>query len=924
MADLEKKTVEAGKIFQEVKGVPALGTKSNKGYLFPEVFEESKKYFGGDDMVATNWARKYALKDPPKKSQKLEEQVFYEKSPTEMHERLINEFERIESKYENPLKREEIEEVIKDFKYFIPGGSVMSGMGNNIQVVSLSNCFVIGDDKVGGYDSYGWITKIDQEQIQLMKRRGGVGHDLSHLRPAGSPTKNSALTSTGVVSFMERYSNSTLEVAQDGRRGALMLSLSIKHPDAERFIDAKLEKGKVTGANISVKIDDEFMEAVKNGEKYTQQFPIDSKNPSVTREIDAKELWDKIIYNAWKSAEPGVLFWDTILRESVPDSYADLGYRTTSTNPCGEIPLTPHDSCRLGALNLYNYVINPFTDEAKFDFEKFKRHVHVSQKLMDDIIDAEAEHIDYILQKIDEDPEPEEVKSIERNLWSRIKDKTLKGRRTGLGITGEGDMLAALGLRYGTPEATEFSVEVHKNLAIEAYRESVELAKERGAFEVYDAEREKDNPFISRIREEDPELYEEMTKSGRRNIALLTIAPTGTVSQMAQTSSGIEPVFDIAYERRRKINPGEKRGENVEVDEEEIAWEKYKVFHPKFEEWLKVKGYDVENVKGLKGEELEEIIKKSPYYKARANDVDYLEKVRMQGKIQKWVDHSISVTVNLPEDVDEKLVSDLYMEAWKTGCKGLTIYREGSREAVISRGKSLENIVLVQKNVAPHPLLDIKPQAMKYSIKRPMNGDRLHIVATSDLYIDDKKDKNGKKKAYFLPDEDFQSRLPLGTPTSVSFTMSGIDRSRGFRGDDPDYVEFLEILQSAYSSEMEGMGPNAIRSIDHAVGLAWEHYLLMNGVVDRDPITGKLFQVVRKKNLRKVKPGTDEYNAILSQVRISGGDSEENLSVSGNNRKLDNAFVCENCGSRKFTFKDGCPSPVCAVCGNDNGKGCGS
>jgi len=648
-------------------------------YSHDEAVEASIRYFKGDELAARVWANKYALKDSFGN--------LYEKTPDDMHRRLAKEIRRIELKYKNPLPEELIYSILKDFKYIVPQGGPMTGIGNDFQIASLSNCFVIGND--GDSDSYGGIMKIDQEQVQLMKRRGGVGHDLSHIRPKGTPVLNSALTSTGVVPFMERYSNSTREVAQDGRRGALMLSISIKHPDSEKFIDAKLESGKVTGANVSVKLTDEFMKAVETKSSFRQQYPINSKNPKFARDIDAVQLWSKIIHNAWKSAEPGVLFWDTIICESVPDCYADLGYATVSTNPCGEIPLCPYDSCRLLAINLHSYVENPFTAEASFNFDLYKEHVGLAQRMMDDIIDLELEKIDAILAKIEADPESDELKRVERNLWKNIRKKSEEGRRTGIGITAEGDMLAALGLRYGSDEATSFSVEVHKTLALEAYKSSTYLAKERGAFAIYDAEREKNNPFIIRMKQADPVMYNNMVKFGRRNIALLTIAPTGTTSLMTQTTSGIEPVFSVFYKRRRKVNPNDKDVKITFKDEVGDSWEEFNVFHHKFVEWLKLNGYDPDKVTGMSDEEINAIIAKSPYYKATANDVDWLAKVRMQGDIQKWVDHSISVTINLPSDVREELVSELYLTAWKSGCKGATVYRDGSRNGVlIAAGKN--------------------------------------------------------------------------------------------------------------------------------------------------------------------------------------------------------------------------------------------
>ena len=640
-------------------------------YTFDEAYKASLDYFTGDELAAKVWVNKYALKDAFGN--------IYEKSPADMHHRLAREIARIEKNYPNPLTEAELFDLFDHFRYIIPQGSPMTGIGNEFQIASLSNCFVIGLD--GSADSYGAIIRIDEEQVQLMKRRGGVGHDLSHIRPKGSPVKNSALTSTGLVPFMERYSNSTREVAQDGRRGALMLTVSIKHPDSESFIDAKMVEGKVTGANVSVKIDDEFMQAVVNETSYMQQYPINSADPSYVKQVDASALWKKIIHNAWKSAEPGVLFWDTILRESVPDTYADLGFRTVSTNPCGEIPLCPYDSCRLLAINLYSYVKDPFTAQATFDFELFRQHVQLAQRIMDDIIDLEAEKIEKILEKIDSDPESVEVKQSERHLWEKIRQKTLLGRRTGVGITAEGDMLAALGLRYGTEEATDFAEQVQKSLALAAYNASVQMAKERGAFAIYDAKREEQNPFIQRLREADPQLYTAMTTYGRRNIACLTIAPTGTTSLMTQTTSGIEPVFLPVYKRRRKVNPNDAESRVDYVDETGDAFEEYIVFHHKFVTWMEANGYPTS--KRYTQAEVDNLVAKSPYFKATSNDVDWLMKVRMQGRIQKWVDHSISVTINLPSDVSEDLVNQLYVEAWKCGCKGCTVYRDGSRSGVL-------------------------------------------------------------------------------------------------------------------------------------------------------------------------------------------------------------------------------------------------
>ncbi len=650
-------------------------TKNGKTYTQDEAFQSSLEYFKGDELAARVWVNKYALKDSYGN--------IFEKNPDDMHRRLAREIARIDNRYPNPLSEDAIFEVLRDFKYIVPQGGPMTGIGNDFQIASLSNCFVIGNE--GPSDSYGGVMKIDQEQVQLMKRRGGVGHDLSHIRPKGSPVKNSALTSTGIVPFMERYSNSTREVAQDGRRGALMLSVSINHPDSESFIDAKMTEGKVTGANVSVKIDDEFMRAVINDEEYVQKYPVFSENPMYTKTIKARDLWNKIVHNAWKSAEPGILFWDTIIRESVPDCYADLGYRTVSTNPCGEIPLCPYDSCRLLAINLYSYVQHPFSKDARFDFPLFKEHVAIAQRIMDDIIDLELEKIDAILAKIHADPESDELKGVEIRLWEKIKQKANEGRRTGVGITAEGDMLAALGLRYGSDEAINFAVEVQKTLAVEAYRASVYLAKDRGSFKIYDTRREENNPFILRLKEAAPDMYADMVKYGRRNIACLTIAPTGTTSLMTQTTSGIEPVFLPVYKRRRKVNPNDQNVHIDFVDESGDSYEEFIVFHHKFAEWMRVNGYDT--AKNYTNEEVDQLVQQSPYYKATSNDIDWVAKVRMQGQVQKWVDHSISVTVNLPSDVTEELVGKLYIEAWKSGCKGCTVYRDGSRAGVLVSNK---------------------------------------------------------------------------------------------------------------------------------------------------------------------------------------------------------------------------------------------
>lgn len=694
-----------------------------KTYSFEEAFEASLKYFAGDELAARVWVNKYALKDSFGN--------IFEKSPADMHWRIANEIARIEQKYKNPLSAQQVFDLLDHFRYIIPAGSPMTGIGNHYQVASLSNCFVIGLE--GDADSYGAIMKLDEEQVQLMKRRGGVGHDLSQLRPKGSPVNNSALTSTGVVPFMERYSNSTREVAQDGRRGALMLSISIKHPDSEAFIDAKMTEGKVTGANVSVRIDDAFMKAAIEDKPYIQQFPVDSAEPKVTKEVSPRKLWEKIVHNAWKSAEPGVLFWDTILRESIPDCYADKGFRTVSTNPCGEIPLCPYDSCRLLSINLYSYVENPFTPEARFNFDLFKKHVQLAQRIMDDIVDLEMEKIDLILEKVQSDPQADDVKLTERHLWEKIKYKSGLGRRTGVGITAEGDMLAAMGLRYGTQEATDFAVEVQKTLCLNAYRSSVTMAQERGAFEIYDAEKEKNNPFILRIKDADPALYEDMVKYGRRNIACLTIAPTGTTSLMTQTTSGIEPVFMPVYKRRRKVNPNDTDVHVDYVDEVGDSFEEYIVYHKKFIEWMKINHIDTD--KKYTQEEIDQLVAKSPYYKATANDVDWLMKVRMQGAIQKWVDHSISVTVNLPNSVDEALVNKLYVEAWRSGCKGCTIYRDGSRSGVM--------ISVSKKDKKKDNKADLKAQVER---ERLLNRPKVTEVRPKELECDVVRFQNNKEK----------------------------------------------------------------------------------------------------------------------------------------------------------------------------------
>ncbi len=765
-------------------------TKTMKSYKHEEVLEAATVYFKGDKLAASVWMNKYALKDS--------DGNIYELTPDDMHQRLASEVARIEKKYPNPLNEAEIFELFRNFRYIVPQGSPMAGIGNNFQISSLSNCFVIGSD--GNQDSYGGIMKVDQEQVQLMKRRGGVGHDLSHIRPSGSPVKNSALTSTGIVPFMERFSNSTREVAQDGRRGALMLSISIKHPDSENFVDAKMEQGKVTGANVSVKIDDDFMRAVKSKGNYTQQYPIESTRPSKVQEISARGLWDKIIHNAWKSAEPGILFWDTIIRESVPDCYADLGFKTLSTNPCGEIPLCAYDSCRLIAINLYSYVENPFTPQASFNSRLFTQHSRYALRIMDDIIDLEMEKIEGILAKINADPEDEETKRTERKLWEKIREKTLQGRRTGIGITAEGDMLAALNLRYGSADATTFSVDVHKMLAIEAYSASSDLAAERGAFPIFDIERERNNPLINRIREAAPEVYAKMEKQGRRNISMLTIAPTGSVSICTQTASGIEPVFMVSYKRRRKVNPNDKNVHVTFIDEIGDSWEEYNVFHPKFLEWMRINGYDVENAVSMSEEALQAIIEKSPYYKATSNDIDWLAKVQMQGAIQKWVDHSISVTVNLPADATEELVSDVYLTAWESGCKGMTIYRDGSRSGVlVSNDAKKEEIDEFQETKAPP-----RPKELAVEVVRFMNEDERWIAFVGLLNNKPYEIFTGKSTDFYIPDyvkkgwvirikedENTSARYDFEYEDSYGYRVTHRGLSRSFKKDYWNYAKLI-------------------------------------------------------------------------------------------------------------------------------------
>lgn len=829
-----------------------------KTYSFEEASEASKKYFKGDELAATVWANKYALKDSMGK--------IYEQTPDDMHHRIAREISRIEKRYTNPLSEDEVFELIRDFRYIVPQGSPMTGIGNNYQIASLSNCFVIGHE--GNADSYGGIMKIDQEQVQLMKRRGGVGHDLSHIRPKGSPVLNSALTSTGIVPFMERYSNSTREVAQDGRRGALMLSISVKHPDAENFIDAKLEKGKVTGANVSVKINDEFMDAVVNNKPFNQKYPIDSNEPVYQKDIDANKLWDKIIHNAWKSAEPGVLFWDTIANESVADCYADIGFKTVSTNPCGEIPLCPYDSCRLLAINLYSYVEQPFTTKAKFNFNLFKKHVGLAQRMMDDIIDLELEKIDAILDKIKADPEDPELKWVERRLWEKIRQKAIEGRRTGVGITGEGDMLAGLGLRYGSENAIDFSTEVHKTVAIEAYRSSVNMAKERGSFPIFDINREKDNPFINRLKDEDEGLYEDMTKYGRRNISLLTIAPTGTTSLMTQTTSGIEPVFMPVYKRRRKVNPSDGTAAKIDfVDEIGDSWEEFNVFHHKFETWLEKNGHNLDAVKKMDDKKIDALIRKSPYYKATSTDVDWISKVKMQGAIQKWVDHSISVTINLPKDASEDLVSELYITAWNSGCKGCTVYRDGSRSGVLLKGDD-EN---------EHK----RPKSLEAEILR-FNNNEERWIAFVGL-------KDGNPYEIFTGIED-EEMFPLPKKITKGYIIKNRDDEGNKRYD------FQYTDKYGYKNTLGGLS----HIFDPEF---WNYAKLISSV------------------LRHSMPIPDVVN-LVSSLRL---DSESiNTWKAGVERALKKYIPdgtkaktkqkCQDCGSASLIYQEGCL--ICTSCGS--------
>lgn len=846
--------------------------KSNpemKKYTYEEALKSSVEYFAGDELAAQVWLNKYALKDSFGN--------IYELNPDMMHRRLAKEIARIEARYPKAYTEEEVYTLLKNFKFIVPQGGPMTGIGNNFQIVSLSNCFVIGNE--GASDSYGAIMKIDQEQVQLMKRRGGVGHDLSHLRPTGAPVLNSALTSTGVVPFMERYSNSTREVAQDGRRGALMLSISIKHPDAEKFIDAKMDGTKVTGANVSVRIDDDFMKAALSGKTYIQQFPVDAKNPKIKQEIDAQALWKKIIHNAWKSAEPGILFWDTITRESVPDCYADLGFKTVSTNPCGEIPLCPYDSCRLLALNLYSYVEEPFTQDAKFNFPLFKQHVRMAQRMMDDIIDLELEKIDQILHKIENDPENEEIKSVEYNLWKNIKKKCVEGRRTGVGVTAEGDMLAALNIRYGTDESIKFCEKVHKTLAIEAYRSSVDMAHARGAFPLYDSQREKNNPMIQRIKHADPLLYEDMLKWGRRNIALLTVAPTGSVSLMTQTTSGIEPVFMPAYKRRRKVNPNDKNVKVSFVDAVGDSWEEYNVFHHKLITWLEVNGYDVEKVKKMEDEELNKIIAKSPYHKASANDVDWVSKVKLQGAVQKWVDHSISVTVNVPNNVTEGLVAEIYKTGWESGCKGITVYRDGSRSGVLvsnekKQEKKDEHLADIVESKAPK-----RPVILDAEIVRFQNNHEKWIAVVGLL--------NGKPYEIFTGKAEESFVLPNWVEKGVVIKVKN--------GNGKTRYDFRYTDKEGYNTTIEGLS----RSFDKEY---WNYAKLISGILRHGMPLPFVVDVVNNLNLNDESLNTWKNGVARALKKF----------IPDGTKPVEN--ICPNCSQPSLIYEEGCLN--CKSCGH--------
>lgn len=837
-----------------------------KTYTFDEAYQASLDYFTGDELAAKVWVNKYALKDAFGN--------IYEQTPTDMHRRLAGEVARVEAKYPNPLSEQELFELFDHFRFIIPQGSPMTGIGNDFQIASLSNCFVVGVE--GNADSYGAVIRIDEEQVQLMKRRGGVGHDLSHIRPKGSPVKNSALTSTGLVPFMERYSNSTREVAQDGRRGALMMSVSIKHPDAESFIDAKMTEGRVTGANVSVKIDDEFMEAVVSGAMYHQQYPIAGDDPMVTKLIDARSLWKKIIHNAWKSAEPGVLFWDTILRESVPDSYADLGFRTVSTNPCGEIPLCPYDSCRLLAINLYSYVVNPFSKDAYFDFDLFKKHVGLAQRIMDDIIDLESEKIENILEKIASDPEGEDIKRTERELWEKIQRKTLAGRRTGVGITAEGDMLAALNLRYGTEEATDFAEKVQKTLALAAYGSSVKMAKERGAFEIYDAKREEHNPFILRLKNESPALYEDMVKYGRRNIACLTIAPTGTTSLMTQTTSGIEPVFLPVYKRRRKVNPNDADVHIDYVDETGDAFEEYVVFHHKFVTWMLANDYPV--TKKYTAEEIDHLVALSPYYKATSNDVDWVQKVRMQGRIQKWVDHSISVTINLPNDVSEEMIDKLYVEAWRSGCKGCTVYRDGSRSGVLlsteKKKKKHEDCM------EPPVIVSTRPRELEADVVKFQNNREKWIAFVGLM--------NGRPYEIFTGLADDEEGIMLPKTVEKGSIIKSYD------ADGRKHYDFQFKNKRGFKMTLEGLDSKFEPEY-------WNYAKLISGVLRYGMPISQVIKLVQEMELNNESINTWKNGVARALKKYLPNGTE----LKGQK--------CPNCGYETLVYQEGCL--ICKNCG---------
>ncbi len=850
-----------GDLFSQMQPKPR--TKEYKQYTPEEIMRSSVEYFHGDELAANVWMNKYALRDGDK---------IFELNPDMMHHRLASEYARIEQKYPNPLSEADIYRLLKDFRYIVPQGSPMGGIGNNFQVVSLSNCFVIGNS--GSSDSYGGIMKIDQEQVQLMKRRGGVGHDLSHIRPGGSPVKNSALTSTGIVPFMQRYSNTTREVAQGGRRGALMLSISIKHPDSEKFIDAKMEQGKITGANVSVKVTDEFMECVRSGKPFVQQYPIDSASPIYTKEIDARALWNKIIHNAWQSAEPGVLFWDTIIRESIPDCYADYGYRTVSTNPCGEIPLCPYDSCRLQAINLYSYVENPFTKQASFNFELFKEHVAKGQRLMDDLIDLELEKVDQILKKIEADPESDEIKMVEHNLWLNIKMKCLEGRRSGFGITAEGDMLAAMGLQYGSDEATAFAVKVQQTLCLAAYGSSVQLAKERGMFPIYSAKREENNPMIRRIAQADPEMYKEMTKYGRRNIALLTIAPTGTVSICTQTTSGIEPVFLVAYKRRKKINPNDKDNSKQTIikDENGDYFEEYNVFHPKFLEWARVNGYDIDEVKMMDDATLQKLVEKSPYFHATSADIDWVAKVKMQGAIQKWVDHSISVTVNIPKETSEQVVSRIYETAWESGCKGCTIYRDGSRTGVlVSTSEGKKDTIVFAENKAPK-----RPKKLEAEVVRFKNEKEDWIAVVGMFEGRPYEIFTGRAENFLVP----------------KFVEKGWVIRVKEKGQEHARYDFQFLDQDGYHITMEGLSRMFRKEY-------WNYAKLISGVLRHGMPIANVVELIGKLTF-DTDSITTWSNGVARALKRYIKDGTET------------GEVCPDCGS-KLVYVDGCKS--CPNCG---------